>query len=201
MFTKSRASIGKLAVAIALVGGVLASGCCKKGEQAGAGASAEATPGSPQANHQAVPVPAQLSIPKTGTSFTPPAGWEQEQKNEWTIVHIPPDASGNIEALISFVTFNRPGESTAKLGALSGVFGLNSIKWGEREFLELASGFPATGAGGTCKDSRGVPCEIHYLTINPGGSEQILFVYIVDGDKAEAHKQQAVAALKTLKKG
>lgn len=184
---------------------VLSAGCCKKGGSDATPAGGDTTAPAPaQSGHHlghGKPVAAALEIAKTGTSFTPPSGWEQEQKNEWTIVHVPPDASGNIEAMITFVTFNKPNESTRKLGALTGTFGLTNIRWGEREFLELPAGFPATGAGGTCKDETGRPCEIHYLTINPGGSEQILFVYMADADKMATYKDRVAASLKSLKKG
>jgi hypothetical protein len=179
--------------------GTLATGCCKKdgapGESAPGESAPAAKPGAATGTKSA-----QLKIEKANVEFTPPAGWEQEQKNDWTIVHAQAEPSGNIPALVAFVTFNQPNESTAKLGTLAGVFGLNNISWGARENLDLPGGFPATGAGGTCKDGDGNPCEIHYLTINPGGSEQILFVYIVDGDKAAAYKNSAVQSLKTLKK-
>lgn len=101
---------------------------------------------------------------------------------------------------MAFVTFNQPNESTAKLGTLATVLELQDIKWGGRENIELPSGFPATGASGTCKDNKGNACEIHYLTINPGGSEQILFVYAVDADGAKANEAIAVSALRSLKK-
>ncbi|MCS6900674.1 MAG: hypothetical protein RMJ98_13940 [Myxococcales bacterium] len=191
-----------LAASLTLVG-ALSSGCCKKKDSGSASSDDSADPDTapvPSLAH-GTPVPQSLSIPRTGTSFTPPAGWEQEQRNEWTIVHVPPDAKGNIEAFMAFVTFNKPNESTRKIGAISRVFGLKSVKWGAREFIELPSGFPATGAGGTCQDRVGTPCEIHYYTINPGGSEQILFVYLVDTDRATTYKESAVAALKSLKKG
>jgi hypothetical protein len=191
-----------LLLATFTVAGALSSGCCKKGGDAPANGADTDTDTAPVPSlAHGTPVPQSLSIPRTGTSFTPPAGWEQEQRNEWTIVHVPPDAKGNIEALIAFVTFNKPNESTRKIGAMSRVFGLNSVRWGGREFVELPSGFPATGAGGTCQDRVGTPCEIHYYTINPGGSEQILFMYLVDTDRATTHKDSAVAALKSLKKG
>lgn len=112
-----------------------------------------------------------------------------------------PDAHGNVQGVMAFVTFNQPNESTAKLGTLATVLELSDIKWGGRETLELPSGFPATGASGTCKDKAGNACEIHYLTINPGGSEQILFVYAVDGESAKANESLVVASLRSLKKG
>lgn len=184
-------------VSILVLLGALATGCCKK-DGAADGATGAATGAEQGAAKGSLPAP--LKIEKAGVEFTPPAGWDREQNNGWTIANAPAEPSGNIPALVAFVTFNQPGESTAKLGTLAGVFGLNNISWGARENLDLPGGFPATGAGGTCKDGNGNACEIHYLTINPGGSEQLLFVYIVDGDKVATYKDSAVQSLKTLKK-
>jgi hypothetical protein len=148
----------------------------------------------------AAAAPKKLEIPGTGVAFTPPAGWDKAQKNEWTVLSSPPDTTGNVAALEAFVTFDQPNESTAKLGTVAMALGLNAITWGGRETLDLPGGFPATGASGTCSDADGNPCEIHYLTINPGGSEQILFVYTVDASASKTLDPAIIASLKSLKK-
>ena len=88
----------------------------------------------------AAPVKAEaLEIPGTGAEFMPPAGWDKEQKAPWTIMATKPDANGNVSAVMAFVTFNQPNESTAKLGTLAQVLELSDIQWGGRETLELPS--------------------------------------------------------------
>lgn len=161
----------------------------------------ESSAPSPSGAAAAAPAAAKpLEIAGTHSSFTPPAGWDTAQKGPWTIMTAKPDAKGNVPALMAFVTFNQPNESTAKLGTLATVLELNDIHWGGRETLELPSGFPATGAAGTAKDSSGGAVEVHYLTINPGGSEQILFVYAVDAGEAKSLEPGVVASVRSLKK-
>jgi hypothetical protein len=194
----SSARLFGIAALAALASAVALGGCKKDEEKALVGealaAAAPASAAAPAAGE------APLEIVGTGCELTPPAGWDKDQKDPWTILTSKPDDKGNVAAIVAFVTFNQPNESTAKLGTLASVLSLHDIRWGGRENVELPAGFPATGASGTCKDSENSACEIHYLTINPGGSEQILFVYAVDSDQAKALEPTVVESLKSLKR-
>jgi hypothetical protein len=175
------------------------SACCGKGKK-------EAVDSVEPASGAAAPSAAaaagkKVSIGQGGVSLMSPPGWNVERKGDWTLFITPP-VNNDSDAVIAFVTFDRPGESTSRIGQIANVLDINNIKWGGRVTDTLkGSGFPASGAEGTCKDGAGQPCKITYLTINPGSSEQILFVYAVDEKSADKRDDEVSACIKSMHKG
>jgi hypothetical protein len=177
-------------IAIALLVG--AAVACKKGETStSTGASTAPTTGGPTA-------PASeeyLTIPNTAVQIKPPPGWNRQQRGEWGLLGSP-----DKKALLAFVNFDRPNESTARLGQVATILGTSDIKWGSAKAMTIGpDAMPAQAADGTCRFPSGSGI-ISYATVNPGGSQQILVVYAVNDDAPAESRQAAIATVASLRK-
>jgi hypothetical protein len=122
--------------------------------------------------------------------FIKPPGWERIGSGRWGVFKAPDGL-----AVLGFVGFNRPGESTALLGEATQVLGVTNIVWNDRSSGVIGKDqFPAQIGSGIC-NFRG-PGTIAYATVNPGGVDQLLIIYTV-ADRAD--KRHAAAVKLTLK--
>jgi hypothetical protein len=97
------------------------SACCGKGKQEASGVTEPAS----GAAASAAPVAAsqKVSIGHGGVSLMSPPGWNVQRKGDWTLLITPP-VNNDSDAVIGFVTFDRPGESTSRIGQIASVLDL-----------------------------------------------------------------------------
>lgn len=129
--------------------------------------------------------------------FNAPAGWNRlSGANGWTQFMAP-----DKYASLAFVTFDKPGESTARIGQMAGVLNVDNIQWGSSQGSANIgrNGFPSRYGEGTCKIAGGDPCYLWYATVNPGTSQQVLIVYAVNTKVGSHHKPNAKAAVDSLR--
>lgn len=158
---------------------------CKKGSSSSSGGSSTSSPASDE----------YLTIPNTTVQIKAPTGWNRKQSGEWGMLGSP-----DKKALLAFVNFDRPGESTAKLGQVAMVLGTSDIKWGSAKSITIGpDAMPAQAADGTCKFPAGDGI-ISYATVNPGSSTQILIVYAVENAAPAATRQQAIATVGSMRR-
>jgi hypothetical protein len=149
---------------------------------------------------QAAPPPAATAsdyavIPQTNVELKPPAGWTREQKGEWGLL-VSPDK----HVVLAFVMFDKPNESTRKLGEVAGVLGTTGIKWNSTKSINIGpDSFPAQAADGSCKFPSG-DGEISYATVNPGVPQQVLIVYAADKTAPKADVQQASGVIQSMRR-
>jgi hypothetical protein len=181
-----RGAVTALAVAGLLTTTVVTTGCCKKG-------------GSGFTDGKGGETSELVKIADAKVQFNAPAGWTKYTAGGgWTLFK-PPDNT----ARLGFVTFDKPGESTARIGQIAGGLDLGEVKWtGDAKTETIGpNAFPSRSAKGTCKfTSTGVPCELWYATVNPGGSDQLLVVYAVNTTGTPTNKLNAEAAVRSLRK-
>jgi hypothetical protein len=135
------------------------------------------------------------TIPATSVEIKSPPGWTAAQKGEWGLLGSP-----DKKALLAFVNFDRPGESTKKLGDVAVILNTSSIKWGNPKSISVGpDGFPAQIADGTCRFPSG-DGFISYATVNPGGVQQVLVVYAVEKDAPAERQKEAVATLMSMRR-
>ena len=173
--------------ALLLVG---ASVACKKGGSSSSGDSTSnpAGPTSPASE-------TYLTIPNTTVEIKAPAGWTRERRGEWGLL-----ASPDKKALLAFINFDRPNESTVRLGQVAVVLGTSDIKWGSAKSITVGpDAFPAQAADGTCHFPSGDGI-ISYATVNPGGSQQLLVVYAVNKDAPEDTRKAALGTVFSLRR-
>lgn len=129
--------------------------------------------------------------------FNAPAGWQRYPSGDWTRFK-PADNA----ARLAFVTFDKPNESTRRLGQIAEQFELAEISWGEPRQEGLGKDqFAARAADSkSCTLKSGEACKMWYATVNPGGPEQILIVYLVVASKAAKEVPNARAAVQSLRR-
>jgi hypothetical protein len=87
-----------------------------------------------------------LVIPGSEVELLAPPNWVRKKIGEWGLLGSP-----DKKALLAFVTFSNPGESTAKLGEVANVLGATGIKWGTPKQGNIGpDNFPARLADGSC---------------------------------------------------
>lgn len=127
--------------------------------------------------------------------FLSPPGWKKSIKDDWG-VFTSPDG----QAVYAFTTFNRPGQSTVKLGAAANVMGLGEVFWTKSGFTNLGKEqFSARYGEGLC-NFHGPNGYIWYATVDPGGADQILLIYTVSTAGNESHKNAVLASIKSLQR-
>lgn len=127
--------------------------------------------------------------------FLQPPGWSKNIKGDWGVFKSP---DGN--AVFAFTTFNQPGESTARLGRAAGILGVGEVDWRVPASESIGKdNFSARTASGTCNFG-GPGGYIWYATVNPGGADQILLIYTVSARGTKAHKDAALAAIRSLQR-
>jgi hypothetical protein len=127
--------------------------------------------------------------------FIAPPGWTKNIKNDWGVFK-----STDANAVFAFTTFNQPGESTARLGAAAGILGVGEVNWSSPTFGSVGKdNFSARMAEGTCNFG-GPGGYIWYATVNTGTSDQILLIYTVSSRGTKAHKDAALASIRSLQR-
>lgn len=155
-------------------------GCCgKKGSSATLGTTGEL-----------------VSINEAGVKLNAPGGWIRYPAGRWVRFKPSDDM-----ARLAFVTFDRPGESTALIGQMAGQLGIGSVNWrADAENGTIGPDkLPARIGKGDCKIGND-PCYVEYATVNPGRNTQLLIVYVVNTAKGAIHKANAQAAVASLSK-
>lgn len=149
----------------------------------------EAPPPPPQAE------PETLLIPNSQVVITAPPGWKRDKDGDWGLLTSP-----DKKAVLAFVTFSRPNESTARIGQISRVLRASTINWGSpKRGVVGPDQLPAQVAGGSCLFN-GKESSIEYATINPGGATQILVVYATNNDVPAATKAQAMETFRSIRR-
>jgi hypothetical protein len=184
-----------MALCSALVLAPMVTGCCKKpGSSSSSGSGMSGSTGGGVTGEL-------VTIPEAGLKFNAPGGWTRYPAGRW--VRFKPADNG---ARLAFVTFDRPGESTALIGQISQNLDITSLDWrsvSQGTIGPNALPTPVTGETppGKCKlASTGEDCYAWYTTVNPGRSTQLLIVYTVVTAKSAVHKANAQAAIRSLSK-
>jgi hypothetical protein len=127
--------------------------------------------------------------------FLAPPGWNRTLSGDWGTFRAP---SG--KAVFAFTTFDRPGESTVKLGKAASVLGVTDVAWGSAQSGDIGPNkFPAKMGEGSC-NFEGPGGYIWYATVNPGGSDQILLIYTVSARGTKAERDAALVSIKSLQR-
>lgn len=127
--------------------------------------------------------------------FQAPPGWTRKLTGDWGTFSSP-----NGKAVFAFTTFDRPNESTVKLGRAAGVLGVADVSWGTPTVGTLGpNAFTAHMAEGSCNYD-GPGGYIWYATVNPGGSDQILLIYTVGARGTKAERDAALVSIKSLQR-
>jgi len=125
--------------------------------------------------------------------FMKPPGWRMVSSGDWGVFRSPDD-----EAVLAFTMFNRPNQSTHKLGLASQVLGVSDIAWGEMHVGTVGrDNWASRWAEGTC-EFHGPRGYIWYATVNPGGVDQILMIYTVSVKGTRSHREAALVAIHSL---
>src|SRR5262245_39120432 len=96
-----------------LVGaGLLMTGCCKRSSSSSSSSSSGGG--------------TTVVMPNAKVKFDAPSGWLKTPHSDGWTQYMAPDKY----ASLAFVTFNKPGESTARIGQMAGVLGVDNIAWG-----------------------------------------------------------------------
>lgn len=170
-------------VAITMMGAILSStGCCRKGS-------------SGTATLQKGSTATLITMGRAGVQFNSPSGWTRYNEGDWTKFK-PTDNT----ARLAFVTFDRAGEATSRIGQIAGQLGLTGINWGDAKVGNIGpNSFPARMGDGSATLG-GDPAYVWYATINPGGPQQVLVVYAVNNRIGKFHQPNADAAVKSIRK-
>jgi hypothetical protein len=129
--------------------------------------------------------------------FLAPPGWSTHITNdkEWGIFKSPKK-----DAVLTFTTFNRPGESTVRLGKAAGVLGVTDINWNSPRVGTVGKDrFDAHVGDGTC-NFEGPGGYVWYATVNTGSSDQILLIFATSSNAPKARRQEAQAAIDSLQR-
>jgi hypothetical protein len=199
----------------------MSAGCKRKEEsksEATSEAPAPAAPGAkphpsahpagpPHPQHPQHPAPAggspalgeKVEIPQAQVVFNAPGGWKKNiTSNGWAMFRAPDN-----NARLGYVAFTQPGEATSRLGQLAETFELTNLTWGSpTDGFVGRDRFPDhEGDTKSCTLRNGDACDMRYMTINPGGSVQIMVVYLVDiihGEPLRSHATASVASLRRM---
>jgi hypothetical protein len=129
--------------------------------------------------------------------FLVPQGWTSKitDNKEWGIFRSPKN-----DAVLTFTTFNRPGESTVRLGKAASVLGVTDINWNAPGYTAVGKDkFEAHAAKGSC-NFEGPGGFIWYATVNTGSSDQILLIFAVAANAPHARRVEAQGAIDSLQK-
>jgi hypothetical protein len=140
----------------------------------------------------------KVEIPQAMVVFNAPGGWKKDMHaNGWALYKAPDN-----HARLGYVAFSQPGEATSRLGQLAETFDLSNLTWGSpTDGYVGRDRFPDhEGDTRSCTMKNGDPCDMKYMTINPGGSVQVMVVYLVNTAHGEALRSHAVASVNSLRR-
>ncbi len=199
---KSGPSVAIIALIALVVLGVLGLGSCMMCLYV---AKPDKPVSGPVANNNDTPLPTPpkpstpqgewISADGPNVKFLSPPGWTKNIKGDWGVFTSPDQ-----QAVFAFTTFNRPGQSTQKLGAAANVMGLGEVYWtGSGPTNVGKEAFAARYGEGQC-NFHGPNGYIWYATVDPGGSEQILLIYTVSTAGNQTHKDAVLTSIKSLQR-
>ena len=124
----------------------------------------------------------------------PGNGWMEVKKGAWTLFR-PNDKS----ATLAFVEFDKPGESTQRIGQIADNLDLSDVKWkGDQKKVKVGPDkLDGMHAEGTCKQNK-KDCEVEYYTV--AGEVLIVFAQDIDAKKANKWEKMADKSVDTLRK-
>lgn len=129
--------------------------------------------------------------------FLAPAGWSTQITDDkhWGIFRSPKK-----DAVLTFTTFNRPGESTVRLGKAASVLGVTDINWNAPRWGTVGKDkFEAHVGDGSC-NFEGPGGYTWYATVNTGTADQILLIFSVASNAPKARRAEAQAAIDSLQR-
>lgn len=130
---------------------------------------------------------------KSNTKFLAPPGWKESLKNGWALF-----SSQDGLAVLAYTTFEHPGESTVKLGEAAQALEAGAVTWHSPKVGTAGKeNFPAHMADGSCH-YKGGEGRMFYATVNPGGVDQILLIYVVSGSAPKERGEEARVAVDSL---
>jgi len=203
---------GAVIALVAIVGVVVLGGGCATCLCLGARAAARREKERDEASASADPAPTATAKPpkpapttndnwitaeRPYIKFLAPPGWSTTitQDKEWGIFKSPKK-----DAVLTFTTFSRPGESTVRLGRAASVLGVTDIQWGTPRVTTVGKEhFDAHSADGTC-NFEGPGGYVWYATVNTGSSDQILLIFTVSPRSPRARRMEAQAAIDSLQR-
>ncbi len=180
----------KISAAVVALAVSLVSGCKGKSTDAMSGGSSSSGAGP---TTTAAAKDNWITHKKTNTKFLAPPGWKESLKNGWAVF----ESTDNL-ALLAYTTFEHAGESTVKLGEAAGALNVGEVAWHTPKAGTAGKeNFPAHMADGSCT-FKGGPGRMFYATINPGGLDQILIIYVVSGSAPKVRGDEARIAIDSL---
>lgn len=184
-----RSSLVPFALALALV-------ACRSSKPPPATDTQEAPPPATQAPAKAPLTGELVTVGASQAVFNAPAGWQRYTVGDWTRFKAPDNG-----ARLAFVTFDKPNESTRRIGEIAEQFELSEITWGEPRLEPLGKDQMNARAADSrsCTLKSGGPCRMWFATVNPGTPEQVLIVYLVASSRAEKEIPKARAAVQSLR--
>jgi hypothetical protein len=129
--------------------------------------------------------------------FLVPPGWTTKitDNKEWGIFRSPKN-----DAVLTFTTFNRPGESTVRLGKAASVLGVTDINWGAARVGTVGKDrFDAHVGDGSC-NFEGPGAYTWYATVNTGTADQILLIFSVAANAPKARRAEAHSIIDSLQR-
>ncbi len=138
-----------------------------------------------------------ITAEKPYIKFLAPAGWTTQitDNKEWGIFRSPKK-----DAVLTYTTFTRPGESTVRLGKAANVLGVTDINWNAPDYTTVGKDkFSAHAANGSC-NFEGPGGFIWYATVNTGATEQILLIFAVASNAPRARRQEAQGSIDSLQR-
>jgi hypothetical protein len=134
----------------------------------------------------------QLVIPNSTVALTRPPGWLKTKKGDWGLL-----ASPDKKALLAFVVYTKPNESTTRLGQVASVLGASNIKWGSPKPNTFGK-FQGREAAGTCSfGSKGG--VMAYVLLDTGSPKKVLVVYAIEEGATKADHAQAKSVVQSLR--
>jgi hypothetical protein len=140
----------------------------------------------------------KIEIPTAHAQFNAPGGWKKTTAaNGWVLFKAPDN-----HARLGYVAFEQPGEATSRLGQLAEAFDLTNLVWGSATDGAVGKDhFPDhEGTTRSCTLKNGDPCDMRYMTINPGGPVQMMVVYLVNTTHGEALRSHATASVDSIRR-
>ncbi len=145
------------------------------------------------------PLPVPVEPPRfivnraAGVRFAAPPAYKETRSGNW-VVYVPDDKS----VMVAMTTFTKPNEATAKLGTVAQALGVSNVEWGQPKEKKLGRGkLPARVAIGKVS---GRDAALSYATINPGGTTQLLWVYLLKPGASKERRDEVKRILASLER-
>ncbi len=157
----------------------------------------------PPAQTEATPTPEPaepeqnwITAERPYVKFLKPPGWNMVESGDWGVFKSPDN-----EGVLAFTMYNRPFESTAKLGHAARVLGVNTIVWVPKQKHGTVgkNDYPARIGEGSC-NYNGSGGYVWYATVDPGSTDKILIMYAVSARGTASHKEAALVAINSIQR-